>query len=228
MQDKIRVLIVEDDFRVAGLHKEFVESVSPFSIVAIAGTGQEALEKISQMPIDLVLLDIYLPDMSGMELLRQIRKERIPVDAIVISASKEAEMVQEAVRNGVLDIIIKPANLDRFRQALETYKEFSRKIPMSTEVTQEQVDQLYRTVGNRIGTQHTDLPKGIDRKTLLRIESFLKSSGKSVTAEEVGKELGVSRTTARRYLEFMVETNQIECDLIYGTVGRPEKVFRSL
>src|SRR6202022_771263 len=94
----IRTLVVDDDYRVADLHCAYVERVAGFELAGKVHTGAAALAAVDQLRPDLVLLDIYLPDMSGLEVLQQLREEdHPPVDVISITAAREVESLRAAV-----------------------------------------------------------------------------------------------------------------------------------
>ena len=84
----IGVLIVDDDFMVAKVHAGFVSALEGFEVVGTASSGAEALAEIARLQPDLVLLDVYLPDMTGLEVLRRLRAGGSPVEVIVISAAR--------------------------------------------------------------------------------------------------------------------------------------------
>lgn len=225
--EKVEVLIVEDDLRIIDINRRFVSKIEGFEVIATASNGAEAKELLSLTRPQLVLLDVYLPDMLGTELVWYIRQHYRDVDIIMITAAKEMEMVQEALRGGVFDYIVKPLVFERFRERLESYREHLRKTRERGEVDQELIDRmLMRRLANGSRREST-LPKGIDLLTLEKVmEAIKQTSDTGVSAEEIGKVIGTSRTTARRYLEYLVEQKKARPDLVYGTVGRPERRYR--
>jgi two-component system CitB family response regulator len=226
---KVEVLIVEDDLRIIDINKRFVSKISGFEVIATATNGAEAKELLACTHPHLVLLDVYLPDMLGTELVWYIRQHYRDVDIIMITAAKEMEMVQEALRGGVFDYIVKPLVFERFRERLESYREHLWRTEESGEVDQDVIDRmLTRSLANG-KTREAAVPKGIDLLTLEKvIEAIKRTQETGVSAEEIGKEIGTSRTTARRYLEYLVMEKKARADLIYGTVGRPERKYRYL
>lgn len=229
----IEVLIVEDDLRIAEIQKRFIEQIEGFQTVGIAASYVEAKTYIDLLQPDLLLLDVYFPDMNGLDLLREVKQQEKQMDVIMITATKELDKVQEAISIGVFDFIIKPVIFERFKQALKRYQEYhSKLLDLKKEnlhgLTQAQVDQLLRKEieGGGLGAQERSmLPKGIDRLTLDKVLEVLGKLEHGLTAELVGKEIGISRTTARRYLEHLVSEDKIIADLSYGTVGRPERIY---
>jgi len=226
----LRVLIVEDDERIADVNRRFVEKVSGFSVVGITTSGEEAKDWILSVRPDLVLLDIYLPDMQGTDLVWFIRGHCPCVDIIVLTAADEREVVEHALRGGVFDYIVKPLLFDRLRKSLETYKEVRQRLLTSEHLDQQVIDQIWQRCVFREGETKritaSMLPKGIDALTLNKVLSYVKQSGKDgVTAESVSRVTGISRSTARRYLEFLVNIKQVDVDLVYGARGRPERRY---
>jgi two-component system CitB family response regulator len=226
---EIEVLIVEDDLRIAEIQKLFIEKIEGFQTIGIASSYVEAKSFIEIMQPDLLLLDMYFPDMNGLDILKEIKQQSKQMDVIMITAAKEIEKVQEAIKIGIFDYIIKPVVFERFKQSLLRYQEYYIKLSElgkgNFPVTQQQVDKLLRKEMNDKEREQTSLPKGIDRMTLEKVMVVLGSTSPGLTAEIVAKEIGVSRTTARRYLEHLMSEEKIEADLTYGTVGRPERVY---
>ncbi|PLR85680.1 MULTISPECIES: response regulator [Bacillus] len=225
----IEVLIVEDDLRIAEIQKRFIEQIDGFQTIGIAASYMEAKSFIDIIKPDLLLLDVYFPDMNGIDLLKETKQQTKQIDVIMITATKEIHKVQEAVSIGIFDYIIKPVVFERFRQSLNRYKEYHTKLhELSKEsllVTQEQVDKLLRKDIDGSGSDKSFLPKGIDPLTLDKVLEVLGKVNSGLTAETVAKEIGVSRTTARRYLEHLMSEEKVQADLAYGTVGRPERVY---
>ena len=217
---------MEDDFRVAEINKKFTERIDGFEVCGVASTIQEAKEMLQIVKPDLVFLDVFFPDGSGVDMLWHIRTHYRSTDVILITAAKEIETVQEAIRGGVIDYIIKPVLFDRFQQTLVKYLNYRLRLTKINDVDQQEVDQLLHSVRKEMACEQ-DIPKGIDPLTLKKIQekiSFFEEEG--VTAEGFGQYVGMSRTTARRYLEYMVTIGTISAELAYGQVGRPERLYR--
>lgn len=223
---QISVLIVEDDIPIAQINQKFVEKVEGFKVTGIATNLEDAREMLTLLQPDLVLLDVYFPDGSGVDLLWFIRQNQLSTDVIMITAAKEIHAVQEAIRGGAIDYIIKPIVFERFQHALLRYKAYRQKIDQVQLVDQEEVDQLLETVGKGRPSSRPAVPKGINPLTLQKVEEVIRQTqSQSITAEELGQRIGVSRTTARRYLEYFVSIGKVQADLAYGTVGRPERRY---
>lgn len=224
----IEVLIVEDDSRIAEIHQRFIERIEGFSVIGIATNYQEAVDLIEILKPQLVLLDVYFPDMNGLDFLQWMKKHSILADVIMITASKEIDSVNKALHYGVFDFIIKPVIFDRFKKSLIRYANYSNKVKSlqskSAYITQEEIDGLIGK-NNSVIEEQSMYPKGIDRLTLDKVLFVINEVHNGMTAENIGLEIGVSRTTARRYLEYLVSEGKVSADLAYGTIGRPERVY---
>ncbi|MCR8843706.1 response regulator [Paenibacillus sp. SC116] len=223
----IRVLIVEDDVRIAEINRRLVEKVPDYSVVGIATDEVQAKEQLHILDPDLVLLDIFFPDMNGLELLRFMKQNYPYVDVIMITAAKDLKSIREAIQSGVFDFIIKPVIYDRMLETLEKYKHFHHEMEQlssqMTAVSQQQVDALLRGRSEKMKEPY--YPKGIDKLTLDKIMEHLQYAGQGISAEKLGRVVGISRSTARRYLEYLVTQGSLRADVVYGTVGRPERVY---
>ncbi|MBM7095317.1 response regulator [Bacillus sp. H-16] len=222
----LAVLIVEDDFRVADITKQFVNKVDGFTVAGSARTAKETRNFLEKNPApDLILLDVYIPDADGLSLFWEIRREYPAVDLVMVTAAKEVVTFEEALKGGIFDYIVKPVDLERLAQTLERYKAQRQTLVMKQELDQGEIDDLLQ--GGRKGSlsDETDLPKGIDAITLEQVKKLLMKEKDGITAVNVGKQIGASRSTARRYLEYLVSVNEVEAKLKYGDVGRPERRY---
>ncbi|MED4925430.1 response regulator [Anoxybacillus geothermalis] len=224
----IRVLIIEDDRRIAEINRRFVEKVNGYEVVGIATNAEEARELTEVLQPDVLLLDVYFPDMNGLSFLKWVRERFSNIDIIMITAAREVDALKQALHGGVFDYIIKPIMFDRFAETLHRYKEYYDKMQQWMKekewIDQEDVDKL---IGREAPVRDQPmLPKGIQPLTLEKVLIVVKRCQDGVTAEEVGRQIGTSRTTARRYLEYLVSTGQVLADIVYGSVGRPERIYR--
>jgi two-component system CitB family response regulator/two-component system response regulator DcuR len=224
-ENPIRVLIVEDDLRISELHRRFTEKTEGFEVVGIANTLADAAEMAEVLAPDLVLLDLFFPEGNGLELLRRLRAGAAPTDVILITAAREMTSLQEALRGGVYDYIIKPVFFPRFQEALLKYREYAARMRSGGTLEQQDVDRLLRAHPAHEGQEAT-LPKGIDPLTLRKVRQVFESADvRDLNAEEVGERIGVTRSTARRYLEQLIAEGFLAADLLYGVVGRPERRY---
>lgn len=219
----IDVVIVEDDPMVLALNQRFTERLGSFRVTGTARSGEEALRLIAAAPPDLVLLDVYLPDMSGLAVLQEIRRAGLDVDVIVITAAHDTQTVQEALRQGACDYLMKPFTFDRFRQALTGYLLRHARLGTDSLVTQEMVDGLFHPATRAPAPEPP--PKGVDPVTLAAFLRELERSPKPLSASDLARRLGVSRITAVRYLRYLQERGQVIVRPLYGNVGRPVKTY---
>ncbi|MCT1902629.1 response regulator [Oceanobacillus sojae] len=232
MSDSIQALIIEDDFRIADINRRYVEKVEGYMVQEVVKTGEEALaylENCSSLP-QLILLDIYIPDVQGLDLLWQLRRLYHEIDLIPVTAANETETIEEALRGGAFDYIVKPVDADRFAHSLQRYKEYRKFLSVKESLEQNEIDALIGVTDvsylSYSSSTNTNLPKGIDPITLKDIKQLLGADkGKGITAVELSKKIGTSRSTARRYLEYLVSAKEVHTTLKYGTVGRPERKY---
>lgn len=228
--EEITVLIVEDDFRVAEINRQYVEQAAGYIVQKIVYSGREALDYLedSEYLPDIVLLDVYIPDVDGMDLMWKIRQAYHEIDIMIVSAEREAQSISAAFRGGVFDYIVKPVDHERFSKSLDNYREYRNLSKAKKEWEQSDIDGLTRNlqIQGGLDSSGASLPKGIDAITLDKmIELFSVMGMEAVTANEVSSALGISRSTARRYLEYLVSLKKMETKLIYGTVGRPQRKY---
>jgi two-component system CitB family response regulator len=229
MNKPIRVLVIEDDERIAEINRRFVEKVPGFVVVGIATDEPQALTQLEVLEPDLVLLDIYFPDTNGLELLQLLRRQERQPDVIMITAAKEVDAVRAAIRGGIFDFIMKPLLFSRLQETLLRFQEYHRTLERLHSkrgfVNQDEVDQLLQGSSKKDGASNI-LPKGIDKMTLDKVVHTMNNTLTPITAEQAAQLLGVSRSTARRYLEHLVSEGKLRADLSYGDVGRPERVYK--
>ncbi|KGX88102.1 transcriptional regulator [Pontibacillus halophilus JSM 076056 = DSM 19796] len=220
----IRVVIAEDDFRVGQLHEKFLENVSDVTVVGKALNGGETLELVEAHQPELLLLDVYMPDRLGTDLLHEIRERAPLVDIIMITAADDKQMVEKALKYGVVDYMIKPITMERFYETLNQYKKTKRLFNHHETFSQSMVDELMGHKAERMN-QDANLPKGIDSITLEKVREILNESPQGLTADQAGESIGVSKTTARRYLEYLISIEEGQAEMRYGKVGRPERKY---
>ncbi|MFW1677160.1 response regulator [Pontibacter sp. JAM-7] len=228
----ITVVIVEDDRQIAEIQQRFLEKISGFQLVGIAHGIAQAEDLVEVFKPDLLLLDIQFPDGTGLDLLRRLRAANSAVDVILITAAKEVDTLREAMRGGVFDYILKPLVFERLQEALSNYCEHMQKMLAMQSLAQRDVDTLLprsHSAAADMMEPATDvrLPKGVDSLTLEKVRRVFIEKFDSLSAEEVGQMIGASRTTARRYLEYLVSSHELEAEVAYGTVGRPERRYRN-
>ncbi|MEK8129102.1 response regulator [Paenibacillus filicis] len=240
-----QVVLIEDDPMVLEVNRQFVERVPGFHVVATAGNGLEGLAKVRELLPDLIILDIYMPGENGTEVLRQIREEKLPVDAIVITAANDIPTIQWMLHQGALDYIVKPFKFERVRDALNNYSSIKMRFGQQSPLSQEELDRLLRSPQTVLPEQvrgledssadHAasslplisgELPKGLQELTMKQVILYLLRQQTSQSAEEVADGVGLARVTARRYLDHLEKTGQVKLDIEYGGIGRPVNRYR--
>ena len=213
----INVLVVEDDPVAAEAHRVYVERVPGFAVAGVVGTAAEARRAL-RPEVDLLLLDQYLPDGSGLELCRALRAAGNLVDVIMVTSARDLAVVRAAVSTGVVQYLLKPFTFAMLREKLERYARFRRGAEGTGAAGQTEVDHLFATLR---GTDSA-LPKGMSGPTLDAVMAVLRESAEGLSAGAAGDVLGMSRVTARRYLEYLADNGLAVRQPRYGQVGRPE------
>lgn len=219
------VLVVDDDFMVAEIHRRFVEQVDGFHAVGVARTGGDALVMARQLRPDLILLDVYLPDMTGLDVLHRLRSEGDRVGVIVITAARELDTVSSALHGGVADYLIKPFEFAQLRAKLEAFALRADALESDRGADQTLIDSLFGVPGAG-ATAPAMLPKGLGAETGRLVLDAARAAGE-VSAAECAELVGISRVSARRYLEHYLQTGVLELRLQYGA-GRPERRYRAV
>ncbi len=220
----IRTLVVDDDYRVANLHRAYVERVQGFEVAGMAHSGASALQSVDQLRPDLVLLDIYLPDISGLEVLQRLREDdHPPVDVMAITAAREVDSLRSAMRGGVVHYLIKPFLFPTFEEKLLSYAAAHERMRRIGKAEQGDVDRIF---GALRSASNEPLPKGLSDATLDLIIQVLGRSQSGLTATAVADATGVCRVTGRRYLDHLCQLGRAELTMRYGGPGRPEHRYQ--
>lgn len=212
MRDDLRVLIVDDDFRVARLHADYVNAAPGFTALEPVGTGGAALEAIQTYRPDLVLIDVYLPDSSGLDVLRGV-----DVDAFVLSAASDAVSVRKAMRRGAIGYLIKPFSEKQLADLLRGYSRYTRLLGSGTALDQDLLERALRQL--HTSDSQTAKARSVTETAVL---AALGQTPGALTAVDVSATVGISRATAQRYLSALVEDGSVDVNLRYGSTGRPE------
>lgn len=216
----IRVLVVEDDFRVAQVHVGFTHRVDGFTVVGTARTAAEARTFLAGNGTDLILLDTYLPDESGLDLLATLT-----TDTIMLTAACDAATIRAAHARGALNFLVKPFTAEQLADRLTAYRHYRSVLTGDRPLAQDEIDRAWRLLhdGDRPAT-----PKGQSAVTVRLVTETLRRAGGALTAAEVATELGISRATAQRYLASLARSGSASMRLRYGATGRPEHLYRFL
>ncbi|MEV0671864.1 response regulator [Mycobacterium sp. NPDC050441] len=212
------VLVVDDDFMVAEIHRRFVERVDGYRPVGVARNGTEALAAAAELRPDLILLDVYLPDMTGLEVLRRLRAGGNRVGVIMVTAARELDTVRGALDGGAADYLVKPFDFDQLKTKLAAFAARAEALAGAGGADQSTIDALF-------GGSAVVLPKGLGAETGRLVMAAVRAAGE-VSAMECAEQVGISRVSARRYLEYYLSTGALELRLQYGT-GRPERRYRT-
>ena len=218
---ELTVLVVDDDFMVASIHTRFVERTPGYRVVGTAATGATALSEIDRLAPDLVLLDVHLPDLSGIEVLRRLRGEGNDVGVLVVTAAREADTVRAVAAAGAAHYLVKPFEYDDLAARLDSFRTTRLALTGVDRAGQDDIDAFFAPPGRG----REVLPKGLSTETAEAVLATL-AGGREVSATECADEVGLSRVSARRYLEHFVARDQAVVRLKYGGSGRPERRYR--
>ncbi|MBU8819723.1 response regulator [Mycolicibacterium goodii] len=226
----ITVLVVEDEPLIAEAHQAYLARLAGFSVAAVTHTARDAIRAASEAaaserPIDLVLLDIGLPDANGISLASALSGLRPAPDIIAITSERDLEMVRAAVAHGALAYLLKPFTFAAFRDRLERYRRYREALPAGTAAaSQVEVDRALAEL--RVATDRSTSPKGAAPQTTDEIARAVRDDPHGLTADEVAKRVGVSRVTAWRYLERLADDNTVVRITEYGKAGRPRTRYQ--
>lgn len=218
-----KVLIVEDDPMVAMINEQYIARNSNFHVLGTCGDGQKALELLEHTSVDLVVMDVYMPVVNGLEAMRALRNKQIDSDFIMVTAANDRETLEEALRLGVIDYLVKPFTFDRFQQALDKFLLQRQALYKVDSLNQKTIDSI-------ITTQRPPEtpPKGVQIKTMnLLYETLKNQKGVWLTGEEIAQISGLTSVTVRRYMNYLAETGKIDCEINYETGGRPCMKYKS-
>jgi response regulator of citrate/malate metabolism len=219
----IRVLVVEDEPVAAEAHRSYVDRTPGFTTAAVAGTGAQALAILSRMPVELVLLDMNLPDTHGIELCRRIRGAGADVDVLAVTSARELSTVRAAAAHGVVGYLLKPFTYPALRDRLKSYADYRDLVARGGDAGgQSEIDRALEAVRP---TGPAPLPKGMGRETLDAVVTAVRGAA-GLSAGETAELIGASRITARRYLEYLADTGLVDRAPRYGAAGRPEFEYR--
>jgi response regulator of citrate/malate metabolism len=220
----ISVLVVEDDPVAAAAHRMYVERLAGFKVVAVAHTGGAALRLLDREPVDLILLDLNLPDGHGLRLVRAIRAAGHTADVVAVTSARELGVVRQAVSLGVVQYLLKPFTFPTLRDRLERWARYRSELTSGGEASGQ--DEVDRALAALRSSDSPVLPKGLSGPTLEAVTAALRNSAEGLSAASAARAVGVSRITARRYLEHLVDTDRAVRSPHYGQVGRPELFYR--
>ncbi|GAA2480135.1 transcriptional regulatory protein [Winogradskya humida] len=220
------MLVVDDEPLIAEAHRAYTEKVPGFEVVGVAHTARDAMAALRAGPVDLVLLDLNLPDKHGLEVARALRAAGSGTDVLAVTSARDVATVRQAVALGVTHYLLKPFTFAAFRDKLDRYARYRSQLPGTGEVAaQHEIDRAFATLR---GSPHDSLPKGLDEHTLDLVLGVLRdlAAPAGLSAAEVAARIGASRVTARRYLEHLADAGRVIRNPRYGSPGRPEVEYR--
>ena len=213
------VLIVEDDPMVAMINEQYVNRHKDFKVVGKCKDGELALSYIQENPVDLIILDVFMPRMNGFETLRELRKEHKSVDVIMVTAANDRESLEEALHLGIVDYLVKPFTFDRFKIALDKFISQKKLLQDFDTLNQSNIDFI---IDKKRKQPQELFPKGIQDKTLQAILSCLrKNQTEPITSDLISEQTGLTAVTVRRYMSYLEENSLVVGELNYETGGRP-------
>lgn len=219
-----RVLIVEDDPMVAMINEQFIGRNKSFCVVGKCKDGSSALDFLEGHSVDLIILDVFMSHTDGFETLRQIRKRKVPVDAIMVTAANEREALEEALHLGVVDYLVKPFTYDRFQMALEKFIAQNNALSGLGTLNQKSIDFI---IDNSRKASDDLYPKGIQEKTLRLIMEHLKERGDEwLTGDDIAEKVGLTGVTVRRYMNYLAQSGKVIGEMNYETGGRPCMIYK--
>lgn len=220
----LRVLVVDDEPVAAEAHTAYVRRVEGFTVVATVGTCKDAIQALQDHPVDVVLLDMHLPDRHGLEILRALRSARHRADVIAVTSARELDVVRSAVSLGVVQYVLKPFTFATLRERLEAYRTYAERADRGCPLTsQSEVDEM---LGSLRPTGRPQLPKGLSEEMLIRVSATLREADAALSARDLAERLPVSRVTVRRYAEYLCDAGLATRRSRYAGAGRPEVEYR--
>jgi two-component system response regulator DctR len=216
-----RVLIVEDDPVVASVYERTVASMNRLEVVGTVTSGEDARAILQRRPCDLMLLDLRLAGMSGVTLLQELRSKGNPVEVIALTATRNSKAVRSVIQRGAIDYLVKPFTIERLRQALALFLTRASALSEDRQLDQEAVDRI--CASGRLPKRW--LPKGLTEAGLSSVREVLEAASDAMSSSEIADETGMARVTARRYLEYLVATDQAWVNALPDGPGRPRKLY---
>ncbi len=224
----IKVVIVEDDLMAASINKQYILRTPGLDVTATFHNGKEAWEYLKRKKVDLLILDLYMPNSSGLELLTNIRKEKSLVEVIMVTAANDVKTLDTVLKLGILDYLVKPFRYERFAVAINKFLLKNRIMSSGLSFSQEDVDDSISLRKENNLNKQVELSKGLQDKTLSLIRNYMnKRIGESLTSEDISEATRLSKVTVRRYMNYLIDRNEVVSEVDYKTGGRPSIRYKS-
>lgn len=219
----IQALILDDDPMVTSIHRRYLEMHGGVQIAACCANGRDGLRVVERQAIDLAIVDVYMPQMDGVQFVRELRARNCPLDVIMVTAANDAEHIRQFMALGVLDYLVKPFEYARFAEAIDRYMKKRAMLAAHTAVSQNLLDSLFAPKES----VKASLRKGMQEKTLDFILDYMREHEReTMTSEQIAAALSLSRVTIRRYMNYLIEQGKVESMIDYSTGGRPSILYR--
>jgi len=223
------LIIVEDDPMVASIHQSYLQSFPDFSVDSCFSGGKEAMSFLEEHPVDLAIVDYYMPEMNGLMFLKALRERQMSTQVIMVTAAAGADTLYETMQYGVLDYIVKPFTRERFSEAMEKFRNTREKLRSSGMLSQAEIDEIMHMGKPAAGRTVPEIPKGIQEGTLNLLRDYLKAHSETyLSCNEAASALDLSRITVRRYMNYLLENKEVTSRIDYTTGGRPSILYRIL
>lgn len=225
----LQILIVEDDPMVSSINKQYLMKIIPPAKMKLyqVDTAIKALALAKKLQLDLVLLDIYLPKVSGTELLHLFIEHNLHPNVIMLSAAKDSQSVNQALNYGVLDYLVKPFSFERFHKAIEHFLKYHEVLNQDRQLSQNDLDQVFTTQNFGGEKEISSLPKGLSNFSLNKIKAVIAETPDYFSNQEIARKSTLSRITTKKYLDYLVKTNELTIKTHYLKVGRPIKLYKA-
>lgn len=220
----MNILIIEDDPMVAQLNEQFLKDMPAVTVVGNCRTTKEARDVIKSGNVNLLLLDNYLPQQTGIDFLTELRQENHHIDVILVTAANDMETIDAALSLGVLDYLVKPFSSDRFHMAIKKAMDRRRIMAQFSNTNQENIDKLFHEQVNQkniLSFNEDSLPKGLSKLTMKKVLQHIELETEAFSTEQLAKKVGISRISTKKYLSYLVETNTLAEHMEYQDIGRP-------
>ncbi|WP_251861752.1 response regulator [Clostridium sp. Marseille-Q2269] len=213
------VLIVEDDPMVALINKSYVNLIKGLNYLGCVTEEEKIIDVLDKEHVDLIILDVYLPKKSGLDILKSLRAKGYIVDIIMVTAANSRNEIKTAFAYGAIDYLVKPFEFDRFSEAIKKYMSIEEVLAKSDEFKQKEIDNI-SCLENQ---EKLHLPKGLQKRTLEKIAKVLEGKEcKTWTIREISCETDISNVTVKKYMDYLENINRVKVTPVYGNVGRPE------